>query len=86
MTQGPDGIDPNDWITIWQSEMAALAVDREIHEGLAAATHAWNAAFAARIDGPAGLPGPDAAPGTAPAGHAPCPGEPEHPEPEHAGA
>jgi hypothetical protein len=81
MTQGPGGVDPNDWITIWQSEMAAMAVDREIHEGLAAATHAWNAALAARIDGPPGLPRPDAPPGTTPPGHAPRAGEHERPEP-----
>ncbi len=81
MTQPPDGVDPNDWITIWQSELAGMAVDREIHEGLAATTQAWNAALALGIDGPAGLPRPDAAPGAASPGHAPRPRQRRRPEP-----
>ncbi len=81
MTQLPDGIDPNDWVTIWQSELAAMAVDREIHEGLTATTQAWNAALALGIDGPAGFPRPDAPPGTAAPGDASRPRQPGCPEP-----
>ena len=56
-------LDPEDWITVWQSELAARAVNRELHEQLAATADAWNAV---RHDshtadhGPAGRPGADA--------------------------
>jgi hypothetical protein len=36
-----------DWITLWQSEIAALAADREAAEGWAAAASAWAALGAA---------------------------------------
>lgn len=74
MLQPLIGIDPADWVTIWQSEWAAMAVDREVQEGLTATTQAWNAALAG-VDGPAGRAGPDAAPGAASAGNAPGNGE-----------
>jgi hypothetical protein len=43
---GPRGEDElerlvEDWITLWQSEIAALAADREAAEAWAAATSAW---------------------------------------------
>jgi hypothetical protein len=66
-------LDPQDWITIWQSEMAALAVDRECHEAVLAGALAWKAihdATAARDDGSAGRAGPDATPGAEAAGAA----------------
>jgi hypothetical protein len=73
----PDGgIDPQDWVTIWQSEWAAMAVDREMQEGLIAMTGAWNIALAARSDGPPGRAGADAAAGTASAGDAFSAGKP----------
>ncbi len=40
----PGGVDPADWATLWQSEVAALAVDREAHEAL----HACPGVVAAR--------------------------------------
>lgn len=57
MMDGPDtrtdmGGDPapvtwarllEDWVTIWQSEMAALAVDREVQEATVRAADAWAA-------------------------------------------
>ena len=70
MTQPPNGVDSHDWVTIWQSEWTAMAVDREVLEGLVATTQAWNLALAARADGSAGRAGADAAPGTAAAGDA----------------
>ena len=77
MTQLQHGVEPRDWVTIWQSEWAAMAVDREALEGLAAAALAWNAAFAPRADGqPPGRAGADAAAGAAPAGAAPGAGKP----------
>jgi hypothetical protein len=76
MTQPPHGVDPRDWVTIWQSEWAAMAVDRELQEGLAAATEAWNAAFATRLDGSAGRSRPDAPAGAPPADDAPGDGQP----------
>jgi hypothetical protein len=52
-------IDPaalwSDWMTIWQSEFAAMAQDREIAESLAATTQLWStlaaATLAARVPG-----------------------------------
>jgi hypothetical protein len=76
MTQAHNGVDPLDWVTIWQSEWAAIAVDREVQEGLIAVTGLWNAALAAGADGPPGRAGADAAPGAAPAGDASGAGEP----------
>jgi hypothetical protein len=86
MTQAPNGVDSQevnaqqvsaqDWVTIWQSEWAAMAVDREVQEGLAAVTGAWNAALAAGADGSPGRAGTDAAAGAAPLGHAFGAGQP----------
>ena len=68
--------DPQDWVTIWQSEWAALAVDREVQEGLIAMTDAWNTALAARADGSPGFAGSDAAAGTTPTSDASGVGQP----------
>ena len=46
MTRSHKRIKPEDWTTIWQSELAALAVDQEISEVLVAAVSKWNAEFA----------------------------------------
>jgi hypothetical protein len=73
------GVDPQDWVTIWQSEWAAIAVDREVQEGLVALTGAWNTALAPRADGPPGFTRPDAAAGAASAGDASGAGQPEPP-------
>jgi hypothetical protein len=70
------GVDPQDWVTIWQSEWAAMAVDREVQEGLIAITDSWNTALAARSDRSPGLAGSDAAAGAAPAGDASGAGQP----------
>jgi hypothetical protein len=59
-------VDPADWVTIWQSELAALAVDRESHEIVAALSGAW-----AAYDLTGGRPGSDAPPGAPAAGIAP---------------
>ena len=67
----PDDIDPADWATIWQSELAALAVDREGHEALAAWGRFWNQIGAPTRDGAAGQARPDAPAGAAAAGDAP---------------
>ena len=40
----PGGADPADWATLWQSEVAALAVDREAQEGIHAWCQAWSSA------------------------------------------
>ena len=37
-------VDPADWVTIWQSEMAALAVDPECTEAMLLWGQAWVAA------------------------------------------
>lgn len=47
-----------DWRTIWQSELAALAVDREAHEAVSRLAGQW----AAPPPPPAGAAPPDAAP------------------------
>ena len=80
MTAGPP--DPaqlaRDWITIWQSEAAALAADREMQEGLQRLADLWArvaAAGLAAFDGPAGRPGPAAPAGAAPAAAASDAGE-----------
>jgi hypothetical protein len=60
-----------DWITIWQSELAALATDREMHEAwirlvalwaqaAQAASRLLPASLAAPADGPSGRAGPAA--------------------------
>jgi hypothetical protein len=82
--QGPP--DPQslarDWITIWQSELAALATDREMHEAWLRLVGLWaDAANAAArlLPGPAavepagGRTGAVAAAGAAPAMAAPDP-------------
>jgi hypothetical protein len=76
MAQAPNGVDPLDWVTIWQSEWAAMAVDRELQEGLIVASTAWNTALAAGADGSPGRAGADAAAGAAPTNDASGPGEP----------
>jgi len=76
MAQAPNGVDPQDWVTIWQSEWAAMAVDRELQEGLIASTEAWNAALAAGLDRPLGHAGADATARAAPTGDAPGAREP----------
>ncbi|WP_254070337.1 hypothetical protein [Acidisphaera sp. L21] len=69
-------IDPQDWITIWQSEMSALAVDQEYHEAITAASTAWTGLLRdARNDQPAGRASPDAPPRPAPVGPASRPGD-----------
>ena len=49
-----------DWMTIWQSEWAALAVDREVRESIQALLALWSP-VSGRI-GPPGGGGPAAAP------------------------
>ena len=83
-TRAPPGELPpieqaRDWIALWQSELAALAVDREAQESVQAlvalwanAANAFLASHASVAIGPDGLfpPGPGrpaAAPGAAPA-------------------
>lgn len=61
MTSDRADLSAADWITIWQSEWAALATDREVQEGWQRAADAWAAAAAACIK----LAGADAAPGCA---------------------
>jgi hypothetical protein len=78
-----------DWITLWQSELAALAADREAQEVwqkllgfwagaagalLAAAPRGFQAGFGERPDG---RTGPAAAPGPSPAAAAPDPRDAE---------
>ena len=65
-----------DWITIWQSELAAAACDRELREGMARLVEIWAQAartIAAFLPGPGdgafGRAGAGAAAGT-PAAHA----------------
>ncbi len=72
-----------DWLALWRSELAAMAVDRELRESWAAMTGLWartaqaaseaaaKAAFAAAPHEPARSPGADAPAGTAPAAAAP---------------
>ena len=74
---------PRDWIALWQSELAALAVDREAHESMQAMVALWanaaNAFLAAMPDGflPPGPGRPAAPPGAAPAAAPPDPGDAE---------
>jgi hypothetical protein len=71
-----------DWITIWQSELAAMAIDREMHEAWVRMMTVWAQATSAaarllplspsvRADGPAGHAGSAAPPGAAAAMAAP---------------
>ncbi|CAH2600301.1 conserved protein of unknown function [Rhodovastum atsumiense] len=71
-----------DWITLWQSELAALAVDRELQETWHVVLALWAGAAGAMLQGlPRGMPddghgpgngaGAAAAPRPAPAAHAP---------------
>ena len=67
-----------DWATIWESELAALAVDREAHEwtqrmvrGWVAQARAMLAAGASGLDAAGGPAGAAATPGAAPAAAAP---------------
>ena len=56
-----------DWVTIWHSEMAALAVDREQQEAVLRGVDAWGAVAALMAVGldAAGRAGADAAAGAA---------------------
>ena len=52
-----------DWITLWQSELAAMATDREAQETFQALLAVWAGAAAAMLralprDGPDAPPGP----------------------------
>ena len=62
-----EDIDAEDWATIWRSEMAALAVDREWQEQF----FTWGQAWVAAGDDVSGRASPDAPEGAAPAGLAP---------------
>jgi hypothetical protein len=59
-------VDPADWATLWQSEMAAIATDPECLEQAAVLGQAWmalaDAAGRAGTDAPAGAAPLDAAP------------------------
>lgn len=68
---GPDAR-IRDWMTIWQSEIAALGVDREVQEGWARLAGDWARAAVQMSGGldPAGRAGTDAAPGAAAAADA----------------
>ena len=61
-----------DWMTIWQSEIAALGVDREVQEGWARLAGNWARAAVQMSGGrdSAGRAGADAAPGAAAAADA----------------
>ena len=54
-----------DWVTIWHSELAALAVDREQQEAVLRGIDAWGGMVAAVVAGldAAGRAGSDAAAG-----------------------
>jgi hypothetical protein len=79
---GQEGL-TQDWLTLWRSELAGMAVDRELRESWAAMTGLWAqtmqdaAAAAARAAAaphePAGRAGADAPAGPAPAAAAPDP-------------
>ena len=72
-----------DWITLWQSELTALAADREMREAAQAlialwdsAAHSLAATFPARADDrPSGRPRPAEPPRPAPAAAAPAAGD-----------
>ena len=55
MTDPPDPASPDtaalarDWITLWQSELTALAADREAHESWAALAALWAGAAEAML-------------------------------------
>jgi hypothetical protein len=73
-----------DWITLWQSELAALAMDREAQEAWFVSLSLWAAAAGAVLGGlPRGLAGdprrdtPATAPRPAPAAAAPDAGDAE---------
>ena len=52
----------NDWVTIWQSELAALAADREMQELLQRGIDCWAAQARAGEPGRAGDPAGSASP------------------------
>ena len=67
-----------DWVTIWQSELAALAMDREAHESTQRAVDGWAAQARAMLaagpdwlDAAGGFAGADAPAGAASATAAP---------------
>lgn len=74
-----------DWITIWQSELAAAAADRELQEGWQTLAALWAAAATAVVqswpqsggDDRGGWPGAAAPPRAAPAAAAPDPRDAE---------
>jgi hypothetical protein len=91
-----DGVAPDlralarDWITLWQSELAALAVDREAQETWHTMLALWAGAAGAMLTAAprerpgrgaprhaGGHAGPAASPGTAPAAAAPDPRDAE---------
>lgn len=67
MSSKPGPVDPaamiRDWMTIWQSEVAAMGVDREMQENWARLAGAWAPSAAPFGPGhdPQGRPGADAA-------------------------
>ncbi|MDO9499708.1 hypothetical protein [Falsiroseomonas sp.] len=69
-----------DWIALWQSEIAGLAADREAAEGWAAMTATWSALGAAWLRAaaspPFGRPPPGGAPNPFGMAHWPSPGWP----------
>jgi hypothetical protein len=73
-----------DWITLWQSELSALAVDREAQEGWQALLAVWAGAAAAMLQGlprgghDSGRSRAPAAPRAAPAAAAPDAGDAKH--------
>jgi hypothetical protein len=75
-----------DWLTIWQSELAAAAADRELRETWQQLVAAWAGAAGAMLQGlprgrsdaaPPGRAGPAAPPGPAPVAAAPDPRDAE---------
>ena len=74
-----------DWITLWQSELAAAAADREVQEAWQTMAGLWAGAATALLqvlprgggDGGAGATGPVAAARPAPAAAAPDPRDAE---------
>jgi hypothetical protein len=78
-----------DWMTVWQSEMSTMAVDREVHEAWHAVASRWADLAAAMLGGPPprkphdpaaggfGAAGTAAPPGPAAAAAAPDPRDAE---------
>ncbi len=62
-----------DWRTIWDSELAGMARDRELLDAAAPALAVWHAVLGVRQHDPAGTAGPDAASRPTPPDAAPEP-------------